>query len=67
MIEARIPITLALRSASATARTATTEVTLDYVMGQYGITLPGKRPFGIEPAIRSIRQLVTDGLISLSD
>lgn len=67
MIEARIPITLALRSASATARTATTEVTLDYVMGQYGITLPGKRPFSIEPAIRSIRQLVTDGLISLSD
>ncbi len=67
MIEARIPITLALRSASSTARTATTEVTLDYVMGQYGITLPGKRPFGIEPAIRSIRQLVTDGLISLSD
>ena len=67
MIEARLPITLALRSASATARTATTEVTLDYVMGQYGITLPGKRPFSIEPAIRSIRQLVTDGLISLSD
>ncbi len=67
MIEARLPITMALRSASSTSRTATTEVTLDYIMGQYGITLPGKRPFGIEPAIRSIRQLITDGMISLVD
>lgn len=67
MIEARLPITLALRSASSTSRTATTEVTLDYIMGQYGITLPGKRPFGIEPAIRSIRQLIAGNEISLSD
>ncbi len=57
-IEAKVPVTLALRSASDTARTSTTEVTLDYLMGQYGINLPGKRPFSIEPAIRSIRQLV---------
>ena len=58
LIEAKVPVTLALRSASDTARTSTSEVTLDYLMGQYGITLPGKRPFTIEPAIRSIRQLV---------
>lgn len=67
LIEAKVPVTLALRSASDTARTATTEVTLDYMMGQYGITLPGKRPFTIEPAIRSIRQLIASEEIQLSD
>jgi pilus assembly protein CpaB len=67
LIEAKVPVTLALRSAGDTGRTATTEVTLDYLMGQYGITLPGKRPFTIEPAIRSIRQLIAGSEISLSD
>ena len=66
-IEAKVPVTLALRSASDTARTSTTEVTLDYLMGQYGINLPGKRPFSIEPAIRSIRQLVASTEIQLSN
>jgi Flp pilus assembly protein CpaB len=66
LIEARVPVTLALRSASSTARVATNEVTLDYLMAQYGITVPGKRPFAIEPAIRSIRQLLTDGTIALT-
>jgi hypothetical protein len=36
-------------------------------MGQYGISPPGKRPFAIEPAIRSIRQLVASEEIQLSD
>jgi Flp pilus assembly protein CpaB len=67
LIEARVPVTLALRSAQDTARTATTEVTLDYIMAQYGITLPGKRPYSIEPAIRSIRQLIASQEIGLSD
>jgi hypothetical protein len=35
-------------------------------MGQYGITLPGKRPYTIEPAIRSIRQIIADQQIDLS-
>jgi len=48
------------------ARASTTEVTLDYMMGQYGISLPGKRPFSIEPAIRSIRQLEAGDQIQLS-
>ncbi|MDZ4767813.1 MAG: hypothetical protein SGJ24_01675 [Chloroflexota bacterium] len=65
LIEARVPITLALRSAQDTTRTSTTEVTLDYVMAQYGITLPGKRPYSIEPAIRSIRQIIADQQIDL--
>ena len=67
LIEAKVPITLALRAAGDTARSSTSEVTLDYLMGQYGITLPGKRPFTIEPAIRSIRQLNVGDEISLSD
>ncbi len=66
-IEAKVPVTLALRSATDTARSSTTEVTLDYLMSQYEINLPGKRPFSIEPAIRSIRQLVASTEIQLSD
>lgn len=66
-IEAKVPVTLALRSASDTARVATSEVTLDYLMTQYGISLPGKRPFTIEPAIRSIRQLVAGSEIQLAE
>jgi pilus assembly protein CpaB len=64
-IEAKVPVTLALRSAGDTARTSTSEVTLDYLMANYGISLPGKRPFTIEPAIRSIRQLVVGQEIAL--
>jgi Flp pilus assembly protein CpaB len=66
LIEAKVPVTLALRSASDTAQASTSEVTLDYMMGQYGISLPGKRPFSIEPAIRSIRQLEVGDQIQLS-
>ena len=65
LIEARVPVTLALRSAQDTARTTTTEVTLDYLMAQYGISLPGRRPYTIEPAIRSIRQILADQRIDL--
>ena len=36
-------------------------------MSQYGINLPGKRPFTIEPAIRSIRQLYRQPRNPLSD
>lgn len=66
-VEAKIPITMALRSASSTSRSTTQEVTLDYIMQQYGITVPGRRPYAIEPAIRSIRQLIASDTISLSD
>jgi hypothetical protein len=67
MIEARIPVTLAIRSVNDTSRTTTSEVTLDYVMATYGIELPGRRPYSIEPAIRSIRQLLAGEEISLGD
>ncbi|MFN8527259.1 MAG: SAF domain-containing protein [Anaerolineae bacterium] len=67
MIEAHVPVTLAIRSVNDTSRASTTGVTLDYIMATYGIELPGKRPYSIEPAIRSIRQLLADNQISLSE
>ena len=57
-IEARMPLTLTLRSAQAGAvATQTTPVTLDFFMNQYRIERPGTRDYTIEPAITSIRQL----------
>jgi pilus assembly protein CpaB len=67
IIEARLPVTLALRSAGDASRSATQAVTLDYMVENYGINPPPKRQYSIEPAIRSIRQLLTDEDIQLSD
>lgn len=67
MIEARVPVTLALRSTQDTSRVPTNEVTLDYIMTEFGIELPGKRPYTIEPAIRSIRQLLAGDEIALGE
>ncbi len=60
-VEAQAPIMLALRSAGDASRVPTSPVTLDYVMSQYGISVPGKNDFAIQPALRSIRQLLTTG------
>lgn len=59
-VEARLPMTLGLRAASDTSRTATQAVTLDFIMSTFNIDPPGKRQYTIEPALRSIRQLLTD-------
>jgi Flp pilus assembly protein CpaB len=64
-IESRIPVTLALRPVNDTSRTPTTEVSLDYIMTTYGIDLPPRAPYSIEPAIRSIRQLVSEDQVNL--
>lgn len=56
-IEARLPLTLALRSATNTGSVPTEPVTLDYFMSEYRISVPARRDYTIEPAIRSIRQL----------
>ncbi len=56
-IEARLPLTLALRSATDTNQVPTEPVTLDFFMSQYRITVPARRDYTIEPAIRSIREL----------
>lgn len=55
-----------LRSATDTSRVQTEPVTLDYVMNEFRITLPGRRDYTIEPAIRSIRQLLAGDEISLT-
>lgn len=65
-IEAKLPLTLVLRSATDTSRVQTEPVTLDYVMNEFRITLPGRRDYTIEPAIRSIRQLLAGDEISLT-
>ncbi|MGQ9888079.1 MAG: Flp pilus assembly protein CpaB [Aggregatilineales bacterium] len=63
-MEARLPVTLALRSAADTAVVNTQAVNMDYIIETFRIDPPGKRSYTIEPAIRSIRQLVnTEGLL----
>jgi Flp pilus assembly protein CpaB len=57
-VEAKIPVTFALRPANETGTVQTQPVTLEYVMRTYNIVVPTKLPYSIEPAIRSIRQLV---------
>jgi Flp pilus assembly protein CpaB len=64
-IEARLPLTLAIRSAQDTSRGTTTPVTLDYLLSTYNISVPAKKDYTIEPAIRSIRQLLAAPTISI--
>lgn len=65
-IEAKLPLTLTLRSATDASRTPTEPVTLDYIMNEFRISLPARRDFTVEPAIRSIRQLLAGDEISLT-
>jgi hypothetical protein len=41
-------------------------VTLDYIMTEFNIQLPGRRPYSIEPAITSIRQLLIGNTIGIA-
>jgi pilus assembly protein CpaB len=65
-IEAKLPLSLLLRSAGDASSTTTNPVSMDYVMQNYNINLPGRRDYAIEPAIRSIRQLLAGNEISLA-
>jgi pilus assembly protein CpaB len=67
VVEARLPLTFSVRATNDTSRLNTTAVTLDYIMSTFRIDLPGKRPFTIEPAIRSIRQLIIADEIGFGD
>lgn len=67
MMEAHIPITFALRSASDTSQIQTESVTLDYIMSAYNISVPVRQGFGLEPAIRSIRQVILESTIQIGD
>lgn len=66
-IDARVPITLALRSAQDISQVETEAVTLEYVMTRYNISVPSGLPYALEPALRSIRQLIAFQEISLRD
>lgn len=66
-VEAKLPVTLALRAATDTSRTTTQDVNLDYILSTYNIEPPVKRQYTIEPAIRSIRQLIAGDQISLAE
>ena len=66
-VEAKLPITMALRSASDNAREATQAVTLDFILANFNISPPGKRQFTIEPALRSVRQLLDEEELLLSN
>jgi Flp pilus assembly protein CpaB len=57
-LEAKIPITFALRSAASTTQPLTDPVTLQYIMDKYNINgIPAKQPYAIEPPIRTIRAM----------
>jgi len=66
-IEARLPITLALRSATDISQVPTQPVTLQYIMSNFNITAPDRLPYALEPALRSIRQLIAFQEITLRD
>lgn len=66
-IQARVPMNLLLRPANETGLATVQQVDLDYIMNSYRITVPRKLPYGLEPAIRSIRQIVISQEIPLAD
>lgn len=57
-VEARLPITLTLRSAGDISEIPTQQVSLDFILETYRITPPIGREIALEPAITSIRQLI---------
>jgi pilus assembly protein CpaB len=64
-IEAKLPMTLALRPATDNTIDSTQAVTLDYIMSAFQINPPGKRQYTIEPALRSIRQILDESELTL--
>jgi Flp pilus assembly protein CpaB len=65
LVEARVPITFALRAATDTSAAPTVPVTLQYILDTYNIEPPELLDVSIEPAIRSIRQLLAGQQITL--
>jgi len=65
MMEARLPITFALRSATSTSQVPTEPVNLQYITDTFRIDIPGRLDYSIEPAPDSIRQLFIGNRISL--
>jgi len=66
MMEARLPLTFALRSATSTSQVPTDPVNLQYITETFRIDIPGNLDYSIEPAPTSIRQLFVGNTISLT-
>jgi len=66
-IESKIPITFALRPANEVGTQNVAQVNLEYIMNQYRIALPRRLDYTVEPAIRSIRQIIAGNTIQLRD
>jgi pilus assembly protein CpaB len=67
MMEARLPITFALRSATSTSQVPTDPVNLQYITETFRIDIPGRLDYSIQPAPDSIRQLFVGSRISLNN
>ncbi len=69
LIESRVPLTFTLRSPNERdrANVPSTPVTLRYIVETYQVAQAPKLPYALEPAIRSVRQLVSGTLTSISD
>jgi pilus assembly protein CpaB len=64
-VEAGLPLTFALRSASSTSLQQTEAVTLNYIMNRFNIRVPERANYTVEPAIRSIRSIEVGDLAPL--
>jgi pilus assembly protein CpaB len=66
-IESRLPITLTLRAVGDLNRNATNAVTLEYMISTYNVPQPPRLPYALEPAIRSIRQLILGNVVEFAE
>jgi len=66
MMEAQLPITFALRSATSTSQVPTDPVNLQYITETFRIDIPGRLDYSIQPAPDSIRQLFIGERIQLN-
>jgi Flp pilus assembly protein CpaB len=67
LVDSRVPLTLTLRNARDTAIKPSTPVTLRYIVETYQVQQAPRLPYALEPAIRSVRQLVTGTLVPIPE
>jgi Flp pilus assembly protein CpaB len=63
----RVPITLTLRNTRDLAAQPSTQVTLRYIVENYQVAPPPRLPYALEPALRSIRQIVSGTLVPFAE
>ncbi len=63
LVEQHVPLTLTLRNPRDATVQPSTPVTLRYIVEQYQVTVPPRLPYALEPALRSVRQLVIGTLV----